>query len=172
MRKRICFLCMASIICNYSTQAMPYGYDKVENNIHFSNYNQDILDNQIYKYGEYQIIMDRFVKNLSFNVQPYLNSKNWNDYLRQEFIDAYYKYMAALKEGRLQADSFGTIFDSEGKLGSIDDSDYWYDRKGNRITGSEYRKLNKRKQKRYWTFHANREVASFFNLIAKAMIKR
>lgn len=172
MRKRIYFLCMFSIICSYTTQAMPYRYDRIENKIQFSDYNQDILDNQIYQYGEHQFIKDRFIKNLSSNVQGYLDSKNWNSYLREEFINAYYKYMAALKEGRLKADSFGRIIDSGGKLNNIDDSDYWYDRKGNRITGSEYRQLNKRKQKKYWTFDANGAVAFYFNLIAKAMIKR
>lgn len=80
--------------------------------------------------------------------------------------------MEALKNDRLSADDFGTITDSKGELGNIDEDDYWYDNKGNRITGTEYRALSVRKQKRYRTFYANRQVVTYFNEVAKAIVNR
>ncbi len=44
------------------------------------------------------------------------------------------------------------------------------DNKGNRISGAEYRALSVRKQKKYRAFYANKEVATYFNEIAKAIV--
>ena len=55
--------------------------------------------------------------------------------------------MDALKKDRLSADDFGNITDSKGELGNVDGDDYWYNNKGNRISGAEYRALSIRKQK-------------------------
>ena len=55
--------------------------------------------------------------------------------------------MDALKKDRLSADDFGAIYDSKGELGNADEDDYWYDNKGNRISGMEYRALKGRKLK-------------------------
>lgn len=141
---------------------------KVKNNI----IEQDIPDNLIYKYGVFKIIKEQYIYNLGSNVQSYLNSKNWNHYMREEFIDSYKQIMAALKENRLSADSFGTITDTKGEISNTDKNDYWYDNKGNRITGLEYRALSPRKQKKYWTFYANKEVALYFSIIAQAIINK
>lgn len=78
----------------------------------------------------------------------------------------------ALQEKRLSADSFGNITDQEGKLSNIDEDDYWYNKKGERITGEEYQNLSARKKKRYITFHANKEVATYFSRIAQDIIKK
>lgn len=67
---------------------------------------------------------------------------------------------------------FGNITDSKGELGNVDGDDYWYDNKGNRISGAEYRALSVRKQKKYRAFYANKEVATYFNEIAKAIVNR
>lgn len=44
--------------------------------------------------------------------------------------------------------------------------------KENRISGAEYRTLSVRKQKKYRAFYANKEVATYFNEIAKAIVNR
>ena len=95
-----------------------------------------------------------------------------NEYKREEFRNAYERYMDALKKDRLSADDFGNITDSKGELGNVDGDDYWYDNKGNRISGAEYRALSVRKQKKYRAFYANKEVATYFNEIAKAIVNR
>ena len=85
---------------------------------------------------------------------------------------AYNNIIKALQEKRLSADSFGNITDQEGKLSNIDEDDYWYNKKGERITGEEYQNLSARKKKRYITFHANKEVATYFSRIAQDIIKK
>lgn len=59
-----------------------------------------------------------------------------------------------------------------GELNNVDEDDYWYDNKGNRISGTKYRTLSVRKQKKYRAFYANREVATYFNRIAQAIVNR
>lgn len=146
-------------------------FDKAESNtISQDSHNQD---GTIYKYGAWEIDKKKYIRNLGTNVQGYLNSKYWNEYLRQEFINAYEKYMNALNEpNRLYTNDFGSIIDTKGELGNDDEDDFWYDNKGNRITGKEYRSLNERKQKKYQAFYANREIASYFNIVAKAIVDK
>lgn len=134
--------------------------------------NQEIQDNFAYKYGVRRIDKELYIHNLGNNVQSYVASKNWNYYWQKEFQKAFVKFMEALKENRLSADDFGVITDAKGKLGNVDEDDYWYDNKGNRITGIEYRTLSARKQKKYRAFYANKEVATYFNEIAKAIVNR
>lgn len=132
----------------------------------------DISDNSIYQYGVFKINKRLYIHNLDSNVQAYLKSKRWNHYQYEEFRHSYLIIIEALKdENRLSADSFGTITDKEGQISNADKDDYWYDNKGNRITGLEYRNLSTRKQKKYRAFHANQEVASYFNIIAQALIE-
>lgn len=125
-----------------------------------------------YKYGMRKIDKELYIHNLGTNVQSYVASKNWNESKREEFRHAYERYMDALKKDRLSADDFGNITDSKGELGNVDGDDYWYDNKGNRISGMEYRALSVRKQKKYRAFYANREVVTYFNEIAKAIVNR
>lgn len=123
--------------------------------------NQEFQGNFSYKYGMRKIDKELYIHNLGTNVQSYVASKNWNEYKREEFRNAYERYMDALKKDRLSADDFGNITDSKGELGNVDGDDYWYDNKGNRISGAEYRALSVRKQKKYRAFYANKEVATY-----------
>lgn len=149
-----------------------YGVNMENNKTFALSINQNYQGGFIYKYGVHKIDKELYIRNLGQNVQSYVASKNWNYYKQEEFRKAYEKIMEALKNDRLSADDFGTIYDSKGEITNIDEDDYWYDSKGNRISGTEYRALSVRKQKKYRAFHANREVASYFNEIAKAIINR
>lgn len=133
----------------------------------------EIQQNPVYKYGVYELDKKIYLRNLSTNVNGWLNAQYLNQGQREEFIKAYNKVIAALKEdGRLSADDFGTIIDSKGELGNIDEDDYWYDKRGNRISGREYWKLSDRKRKKYKSFAANRLVARYFKEIADAIIAK
>lgn len=135
-----------------------------------------------YKFGQNDIDLTNYIHNLGTNVQSYLNSKNWNDGQKQEFMNSYNRYLAGLQEqlanntNRFTTDDFGSIIDSTGALSNTDNdnidpvgSEYYYDNKGNRITTDDFNTLDKRKQKKYNTFSANREVATYFNTIGNAL---
>lgn len=135
-----------------------------------------------YKFGQSDIDLTNYIHNLGTNVQSYLNSKNWNDGQKQEFMNAYNRYLTGLQDqlanntNRFTTDDFGSIIDSTGALSNTDNDDidpvgseYYYDDKGNRITTDDFNTLKKRKQKNYNTFSANREVATYFNAIGNAL---
>lgn len=135
-----------------------------------------------YKFGQSDIDLTNYIHNLGTNVQSYLNSKNWNDGQKQEFMNAYNRYLTGLQDqlanntNRFTTDGFGSIIDSTGALSNTDNDDidpvgseYYYDDKGNRITTDDFNALKKRKQKNYNTFSANREVATYFNAIGNAL---
>lgn len=135
-----------------------------------------------YKFGQSDIDLTNYIHNLGTNVQSYLNSKNWNDGQKQEFMNAYNRYLTGLQDqlanntNRFTTDDFGSIIDSTGALSNTDNDDidpvgseYYYDDKGNRITTDDFNALKKRKQKNYNTFSANREVATYFNAIGNAL---
>lgn len=135
-----------------------------------------------YKFGQSDIDLANYIHNLGTNVQSYLNSKNWNDGQKQEFMNAYNRYLTGLQDqlanntNRFTTDDFGSIIDSTGALSNTDNDDidpvgseYYYDDKGNRITTDDFNALKKRKQKNYNTFSANREVATYFNAIGNAL---
>lgn len=134
--------------------------------------NQEFQGNFSYKYGVHKIDKELYIYNLGSNVKSYVARQNWNEYQCQEFKNAYNRYMDALKKDRLTTDDFGAIIDSGGELGNVDEDDYWYNKKGNIISGEEYRTLSVRKQKKYLAFYSNREVARYFNIIAKAIVNR
>lgn len=135
-----------------------------------------------YKFGQNDIDLTNYIHNLGTNVQSYLNSKNWNGGQKQEFMNAYNRYLTGLQDqlanntNRFTTDDFGSIIDSTGALSNTDNDDidpvgseYYYDNKGNRITTDDFNLLEKRKQKNYNTFSANREVATYFNTIGNAL---
>lgn len=131
-----------------------------------------------YNYGAHKINKERYIRNIRANVSSYLEYKlsiGWNYYYVEEFQHAYAKYLDALCDSnnpyRLYADDFGTIIDNKGILNNTDADDYWYDNKGNRISGFDYSYLSDKKKKKYRTFYANREVVTYFNEIAKAIIQ-
>lgn len=134
-----------------------------------------------YKFGQNDIDLTNYIHNLGTNVQSYLNSKNWNEGQKQEFMNAYNRYLTGLQDqlanntNRFTTDDFGSIIDSTGALSNTDNDDidpvgseYYYDNKGNRITTDDFNLLKKQKQKNYNTFSANREVATYFNTIGNA----
>lgn len=135
-----------------------------------------------YKFGQNDIDLTKYIHNLGTNVQSYLNSKNWNEGQKQEFMNAYNRYLTGLQDqlanntNRFTTDDFGSIIDSTGALSNTDNDDidpvgseYYYDNKGNRITTDDFNLLKKQKQKNYNTFSANREVATYFNTIGNAL---
>lgn len=135
-----------------------------------------------YKFGHSDIDLTNYIHNLGTNVQSYLNSKNWNEGQKQEFMNAYSRYLTGLQDqlanntNRFTTDDFGSIIDSTGALSNTDNDDidpvgseYYYDNKGNRITTGDFNMLKKRQQKNYNTFSANREVATYFNAIGNAL---
>ena len=73
---------------------------------------------------------------------------------------------------RFYSNEFGSMTDNEGELTNKDLDDYWYDKKGKRITGEEYRKLKEKKKKDYHDFKANGEVIAYINQIADLMVKK
>lgn len=127
-----------------------------------------------YKFGQKELDLDNYIYNLGTNVQSYLNNKNWSDSQKQDFMNAYEQYLTGLKDQlagnteRFSTDDFGTIFDTTGAL-SDKASDYYYNDLGEKLSSDEYNGLKKRKQKGYKSFSANREVASYFNKVGKAI---
>lgn len=136
-----------------------------------------------YKFGQKELDLDKYIHNLGTNLQRYLDTKtDWSDGQRQEFTNAYNRYINALVEqrdtnsGRFYSDDAGNIYDSTGAFSDLDDDmngaddmNYFYDNKGNQITEQAYDKLRDRKKKKYSAFSANREVANYFNQVGRYM---
>lgn len=137
------------------------------------------IQNEIkYNFGGHEISKRRYIQNIRSNVQNYLDYKRnngWSGYWVEEFINAYHIYIDALDDPknpyRFRTDEFGTLIDNSGILGNNDFDDYWYDKKGNRITGAEYQRLKGKKKKKYVNFEANRSIAYYFNIIGKEVVK-
>ena len=136
-----------------------------------------------YKFGQKELDMDKYLKNVGHNVQSYLEDRRkhgWTDDQVQEFSTAYNRYINAFKQSmadndnRFSTDDLGNITDTRGEFTNIDNDDnngaqYYYNDKGERITNSDYDALKDRKKKKYKTFNANRQVAEYFRTIGKAM---
>lgn len=135
-----------------------------------------------YKFGNDEFDLKDYIHNLETNYQSYIASKNWNEGQKQEFKNAFDRYLTGLKDqlsnntGRFYTDYSGAIFDNKGELSSTDDdnidqvgSEYYYNNKGQRITTDDYNLLRKRKQKNFNTFSANRQVATYLNKIGTAL---
>lgn len=138
----------------------------------------------IYKFGESELDLNTYIHTLGHNLNNYLDKvkKDWTEEQRQEFTTAYDRYLMGLKEQRdsgverFTSTDYGRILDSQGKLSNTDDdgidpvgSEYYYNDKGERITTDDYNLLSDKKKKKYKTFSANREVASYFKRIAEAI---
>lgn len=136
-----------------------------------------------YKFGESELDLNTYIRTLGHNLNSYLSTKtDWTDDQRAEFTAAYDNYLAGLKEQRdsgverFSSTDYGRILDSQGKLSNTDDdgidpvgSEYYYNDKGERITTDDYNLLSDKKKKKYKTFSANREVATYFKDIAEAI---
>lgn len=139
----------------------------------------DDKNDVIYKFGVHKFSKIKYIQNLRSNVSNYVDYKQaqgWTWEFVEEFQHAYQKIMNAFDDPRdpyrFHTDDFGVIIDKKGEISNQDDDDYWYDKKGNRITGAEYRKMNDNKKKKYKAFHANQEVARYFQIIGEAIVKR
>lgn len=134
-----------------------------------------------YKFGQKDLDMDKYIKNVGHNVQSYLEDRRkrgWTDDQVQEFSTAYNRLMNAFKQSladndnRFSADDLGNITDTRNEFTNIDndvDTQYYYNDKGERITNADYDALKDKKKKKYKTFNANRQVAEYLRTIGKAM---
>lgn len=135
-----------------------------------------------YKFGDDELDLNDYIRNLNNNYQSYVNSQNWNDGQRQEFRSAYDNFLKGLQDqlanntNRFSTDFSGSIIDSTGQLSNTDNDDidpvgseYYYNNKGDRITTDDLNTLRKRQQKKYSTFSANRQIATFFNKVGTAL---
>lgn len=136
----------------------------------------------IYNLGDKQLDLEQYIYNLGINVKGYMDSQNWNEGQRQEFMDSYNKYIEGLKEqlikgtNRFSSDNFGRITDNDGILGDKDNdgidengSEYYYDDKGNQIKTSDYNALKDKDKKKYNTFSANRKVAAYLEKVGRKL---
>lgn len=135
-----------------------------------------------YKFGDDELDLNDYIRNLNHNYQSYVNSQNWNEGQRQEFRSAYDNFLKGLQDqlanntNRFSTDFSGSIIDSTGQLSNTDNDDidpvgseYYYNDKGDRITTDDLNTLRRRQQKKYSTFSANRQVATFFNKVGTAL---
>lgn len=136
-----------------------------------------------YQFGDNEIDLKDYIHNLENNYSSYIDSRrDWSEGQKQEFRASYEKYLQGLRDqlqnntNRFRTDSAGSIYDSTGELHNIDNDDidpvgseYYYDNKGNRITTDDYNLLKKKKQNKYKTFSANREVATYLQKVGQAI---
>lgn len=135
-----------------------------------------------YKFGDDELDLNDYIRNLNHNYQSYVNSQNWNEGQRQEFRAAYENFLGGLRDqlanntNRFSTDFSGSLIDSTGQLSNTDNDDidpvgseYYYDNNGNKITTDDFNTMKKRQQKKYNTFSANRQVATFFNKVGTAL---
>lgn len=134
-----------------------------------------------YKFGQKEIDLNTYIYNLGTNLQDYVGrQKDWSEGQKEEFNRAYNQYIQGLIDqrdngvDRFYTDDMGVITDKQGLLNNTDNDDidpngseYYYDQNGNRITTDDYNLMKERKQKKFKTFSANREVAKYFNQIGK-----
>ena len=139
--KKLAAICLTGIlICSFCVKisAQPSSEQYSQNNIE-------------YTFGAYKLNKERYIKTIRINVANYIDRQGWGNAYRKEFINAYEKFLSALTDPtdpyRLYTNEFGTIMDTKGQLGNEDDDDYWYDKKGNQITGDKYRMLKEKKKK-------------------------
>ena len=133
----------------------------------------------MYSYGVHKIDKVKLIKNIRANASSYIDymrNHGWSSYYVEEFQHAYTRYMAALDDPRnpyrFYSDDFGNMTDTKGEFNNQDYDDYWYDNRGQRISGYEYSNLKESKKKNYHKFNANMQFVKFFNQIAEAMIKK
>ena len=130
------------------------------------------MPDKLIKYKQQDLDLDKYVYNLSQNVESWVNTQDWNDSQKEEFWKAYELYKTKLQE--VDADNYSTLsINDRGSiigpgLTNVDTDDYYYDQSGNRISGKDYSDLAPKKQQRYNNFEANKQVAKYLNVIAKA----
>lgn len=145
-------------------------------------YNVDAATQQggvMYSYGVHKIDKSKLIRYLRGNASSYIDymrNHGWSSYYVEEFQHAYTRFMAALDDPRnpyrFYSDDFGIMTDTKGELNNQDYDDYWYDNRGQRISGYEYSNLKESKKKNFHKFNANMQFVKFFNQIAEEMIKK
>ena len=144
-------------------------------------YNVDAATQQggvMYSYGVHKIDKSKLIRYLRGNASSYIDymrNHGWSSYYVEEFQHAYTRLMAALDDPRnpyrFYSDDFGNMTDTKGEFNNQDYDDYWYDNRGQRISGYEYSNLKESKKKNFHKFNANMQFVKFFNKIAEAIIK-
>ena len=128
-----------------------------------------------YKFGTSELPLDLYIKNLKDNYQSYIDSRNWSDGQKAEFKGAFDNYIRGFEDqldnntSRFSTDYTGTVFDNNGLITEKDSDDFYYDSKGNQYTSEQYNKFKPKQQKNYSVFNANRQAASYLNIIGKAL---
>ena len=145
-------------------------------------YNVDAATQQggvMYSYGVHKIDKSELIRYLRGNASSYIDymrNHGWSSYYVEEFQHAYTRFMAALDDPRnpyrFYSDDFGNMTDTKGEFNNQDYDDYWYDNRGQRISGYEYSNLKESKKKNFHKFNANMQFVKFFNQIAEEMIKK
>lgn len=138
-----------------------------------------------YKYKDTEIDLSDYINNLDRNVQEYSDRQGWGDSQKQEFRRSYEQYLKGFKDqlanntSRFSTNVWGGIVDSTGALTGRDDDDidlnnseYYYDNKGNRITTDDYNLLKDKQKKNFGVFKANEEVWKYLNWIAKHTVQK
>ena len=144
-------------------------------------YNVDAATQQggvMYSYGVHKIDKSKLIRYLRGNASSYIDymrNHGWSSYYVEEFQHAYTRFMAALDDPRnpyrFYSDDFGNMTDTKGEFNNQDYDDYWYDNRGQRISGYEYSNLKESKKKNFHKFNANMQFVKFFNKIAEVIIK-
>lgn len=129
-----------------------------------------------YNFGGHKFDTELYIQNLRDNAEGFLNSKtNWTPEQKEEWKHSYNNYISALEEdakngtNRFSTDEFGSIIDNKGEFSNTDSDNYYYNDKGERISGEDYDKLKDRKKKKYSGFQSNMQFAAYANQIGKGL---
>ena len=136
----------------------------------------DTKKKSTYNFGGHEFDAELYLQNLKDNAQSYLDSRNdWNDAQKEEWKHSYENFTNALAQdikdgtGRFSTDEFGNITDSKGEFTNTDSDNYYYNDKGEQISGDDYNNLKDRKKKKYSGFESNRWLATYANQIGTAL---
>ena len=134
-----------------------------------------------YKFGNSEIDLKTYLHNINQNVNGFVESRvkkyGWNEDQVQEFQNAFNRYVTALQDqldnntNRFSTDAFGTIRDTQGEFNDTDSDDFYYNDKGERITGEEFNSLKKRKQNKYTDFKAIPHLVIYLKLVGQNVVK-
>lgn len=134
-----------------------------------------------YKFGDSEIDLKTYLHNINQNVNGFVESRvkkyGWNESQVQEFQNAFNRYVTALQDqldnntNRFSTDAFGTIRDTQGEFNDTDSDDFYYNDKGERITGEEFNSLKKRKQNKYTDFKAIPHLVNYLKLVGQNVVK-
>ena len=136
----------------------------------------DTKKKSTYNFGGHEFDAELYLQNLKDNAQGYLDSRSdWNDAQKEEWKHSYENFTNALAQdikdgtGRFSTDEFGNITDSKGEFTNTDSDNYYYNDKGEQISGDDYNNLKDRKKKKYSGFESNRWLATYANQIGTAL---